>query len=281
TRNLAGDLLDGYAYTYDKAGRRTTMRRLQDQQVHTFEYDEQGRLERWERDQDWFEEYGYDLVGNRVSLLDPEAAVSYSYDPRNRLTEEIRTINGSGATATIYDWDANGNLTRKTTGTDQTTFGYDALNRMVEVIDATGVKTYGYRPDGIRARESTPASTRRFLYSAEDILGIHDGTSYTSFFSHGPSVDEPLAQISQGTPSYLHHDGSGSITAISSISGEPVGTRSYKPFGEIVDQTGIGSRYGYTGREPDAAGLMYYRARYYQPAAGRFTTEDRFRGVPE
>ncbi|MCP4669521.1 MAG: RHS repeat protein, partial [Deltaproteobacteria bacterium] len=32
TRNLAGDLLDGYAYTYDKAGRRTTMRRLQDQQ---------------------------------------------------------------------------------------------------------------------------------------------------------------------------------------------------------------------------------------------------------
>ncbi|WP_434148016.1 RHS repeat-associated core domain-containing protein [Methylocaldum gracile subsp. desertum] len=33
-------------------------------------------------------------------------------------------------------------------------------------------------------------------------------------------------------------------------------------------------RYGYTGREPDATGLIYYRARYYDPAIGRFTQRD-------
>jgi RHS repeat-associated protein len=32
--------------------------------------------------------------------------------------------------------------------------------------------------------------------------------------------------------------------------------------------------YGYTGREPDASGLVYYRARYYDPSVGRFTARD-------
>lgn len=32
--------------------------------------------------------------------------------------------------------------------------------------------------------------------------------------------------------------------------------------------------YGYTGREPDASGLMFYRARYYQPGTGRFASRD-------
>ena len=32
--------------------------------------------------------------------------------------------------------------------------------------------------------------------------------------------------------------------------------------------------YGYTGREPDASGLTYYRARYYDPSMRRFTQRD-------
>ncbi len=32
--------------------------------------------------------------------------------------------------------------------------------------------------------------------------------------------------------------------------------------------------YGYAGREPDATGLIYYRARYYHPHIGRFTQTD-------
>ena len=33
-------------------------------------------------------------------------------------------------------------------------------------------------------------------------------------------------------------------------------------------------QYGYTGREPDASGLTYYRARYYDPNQTRFTQRD-------
>ena len=35
-----------------------------------------------------------------------------------------------------------------------------------------------------------------------------------------------------------------------------------------------GGHYGYTGREPDATGLVYYRARYYDPGQRRFTQRD-------
>ncbi len=51
---------------------------------------------------------------------------------------------------------------------------------------------------------------------------------------------------------------------------------SYDAYGTIVDQTGtVEQPYTYTGREFDSeSGLMYYRARYYDPRTGRFLQKD-------
>jgi len=50
---------------------------------------------------------------------------------------------------------------------------------------------------------------------------------------------------------------------------------SYEPFGTT---TGTGAPNGnvfqFTGRENDATGLYYYRARYYHPGRSRFVSED-------
>nr|WP_255609648.1 RHS repeat-associated core domain-containing protein [Methylosinus sp. Sm6] len=49
----------------------------------------------------------------------------------------------------------------------------------------------------------------------------------------------------------------------------------YTAFGATQSTTGASpSRLKYTGREDDGAGLYYYRARYYDPAIGRFISED-------
>jgi RHS repeat-associated protein len=94
-------------------------------------------------------------------------------------------------------------------------------------------------------------------------------------------VDEPLAQVSTGTPEFLHRDGLGSVTAISSSSGSVVGRTSYAPFGGVEEDMGVGSRFGFTGREAEPGDLMYYRARFYDPDAGRFTTQDLVEGLLE
>lgn len=48
--------------------------------------------------------------------------------------------------------------------------------------------------------------------------------------------------------------------------------QSYAPFGNMIEQIGqIPSGFGYTGEPHDSsAGLIYLRARYYDPLTGRF-----------
>jgi RHS repeat-associated protein len=52
-------------------------------------------------------------------------------------------------------------------------------------------------------------------------------------------------------------------------------SQSYDPFGNILQQGGTAqSIFGYAGEQTDPTQLVYLRARYYDPAAGRFLTAD-------
>lgn len=66
----------------------------------------------------------------------------------------------------------------------------------------------------------------------------------------------------------MEEDGFGSIVAISNPAGGTVAAAHYDAWGNTqLDGTmGTIPRYGYTGREPDEIGLIYYRARSYDPA---------------
>lgn len=52
------------------------------------------------------------------------------------------------------------------------------------------------------------------------------------------------------------------------------GEQRFDVWGNRLAAKGIIPQYGYTGREPDGGGLIYYRARYYDPTIGRFTQRD-------
>jgi len=59
-----------------------------------------------------------------------------------------------------------------------------------------------------------------------------------------------------------------------------VGSASYAPFGGVLSRQGFTSLWGYAGEYHDpTTGLQYLRARWYQPAIGRFTQGDPFPGV--
>jgi len=73
---------------------------------------------------------------------------------------------------------------------------------------------------------------------------------------------------------YYHTDALGSTLALTNETGAVQTTYAYEPFGNTTMDGASTNPFQYTGRENDAAGLNYYRARYYSPALQRFISED-------
>jgi RHS repeat-associated protein len=93
-------------------------------------------------------------------------------------------------------------------------------------------------------------------------------------YLNGPGIDNKLRQISDGTASYLVADHLGTTRAITDASGSVISTLTYDSFGKVTGGSAP-TRYTYTGREIDVeTGLMYYRARWYDPQQGRFLSMD-------
>jgi RHS repeat-associated protein len=256
--------------------------------------------------------YLYNGVGNRTSLTDRRGPQTFGYDPLDRLTSAShpllatpqafaydpvgnRTTGGSvvnagnqlTADAThSYQYDDNGNLTRKTllaTG-NFTQYTYDAENRLVKVEDfvadnpiPTATSTYRYDGLGRRIEKVANGQTTRYIYDGEDILLEYDGANVLQArYTHGPGIDEPIAVTRGGSTFFYHQDGLGTVTDLTDATGATVKSYSYDVYGTIVDQTGtVEQPYTYTGRELDSeSGLYYYRARYYDSVVGRFLKKD-------
>lgn len=75
------------------------------------------------------------------------------------------------------------------------------------------------------------------------------------------------------TTTYLHTDLLGSPVAGTDATGQVVWKETYLPFGERLQAQG--NRTGFTGKLQDAdTGLQYFGAREYDPAIGRFLSQD-------
>jgi RHS repeat-associated protein len=73
---------------------------------------------------------------------------------------------------------------------------------------------------------------------------------------------------------YLPRDGLGSTTEVADGAGNVTGTYRYDVFGAPRAQTGATTEFNFTGEQPDPTALQYLRARYYDPALGRFISRD-------
>ncbi len=276
TKNNQGDIIDGYSYIMDNVGNRTSMTSLRDNQVTSYEYDSTYRLTKatypWDAVS---EQFTYDVAGNRTMLVNSNGTLEYKYDAANRLEKEYV----GAVDKVIYSWDAAGNMLSKTDDLNHTsTYEWNYDSRLLRSTLHDGRSSqYGYDPSGIRVRLTEGTTTKRFLYSKEDIIAEYGGAS-EMYYVHGPLVDEPLAQLAGTTLSYMHRDGLGSVTAFSDDHGLLAGSNSYTSFGTVHETSGVSSRYGYTSRELDQSGMMYYRSRYYQPEIGRFLNQDFYQG---
>ncbi len=103
-------------------------------------------------------------------------------------------------------------------------------------------------------------------------------------YVHGPGVvngavaDVLLARTnSGGTTAWYLPDKLGTVRDIANTSGTVIDHIAYDSYGNVTGETSPanGDRFKYAGQEYDPTiGLYYDRARYYDPATGRFLTQD-------
>ena len=75
--------------------------------------------------------------------------------------------------------------------------------------------------------------------------------------------------------SYYHPDHLGGMNVVTNDSGAVAATNFYYPYGGDWKTSGNVSNYKFTDQEKDPeTGIYYYKARYYDPVIGRFTSPD-------
>lgn len=238
-RDASGALLLYVKYTYDADGLLVNRYRLPQPQVLTIpyanaNYDSDNRLQTWAGAL-----VTHDDDGNMThGPLGSSGFVSYNYDARNRLT----SVGTAGSGFTYY--------------------AYDSDNNRVAVTTAAGVTKYLVDPHGgglprVLVRETPDTSKTSYVYGLGLLYEVNDTT---------------------GDATYYHFDNIGNTVALTGTYGAVSDRIEYSPYGQITHRTGTTDTpflyVGQLGVMQEANGLLYMRARYYNPELMRFLNAD-------
>lgn len=243
--------------------------------------------------------YSYDKNGNRITESFTTEAdlktkdITYSYDANDQLTNISDTAESS---STTISYDQLGNLTQKakTQGatTDTTDYVYDVRNQLKQVqIGGSTVGQFLYDANGLRTHKTETlnsiTSQKRYHYQNLNVIGEsdEDGNALFNYYHDGQTIiGREDAQADSNDLDKLqsyHHDSLGSIALISKTDGSLNARYQYDAFGNVQNESGNSENndYTYTGHERDqATGLVYAKARYYDPQLGLFLSRDPFEG---
>ena len=242
--------------------------------------------------------YAYTANSQLTTVTQGGTSTAYGVTPAGELTadtngntlaynskQELTSLTPTSGPATSYGYDDNGSRTSGTIAAHDsipaatTAYGFDAEQNLATVIlpGATSASVaYTSNGDGLRQTRTTSAGTTGFTWDVSGGLPLllDDGTHT---YLYGPS-SAPVAQIddSTGAAQYLHGDLVGSTRLITDSTGTVVGTTEYDPYGNRTAHTGTAdSAIGYSGNWTDPiTGLVYMRARDYDPGTAQFLTVD-------
>jgi len=283
-------------YGYDSAGRLQTIK--QGIETFTFTYDELSRRKSLGRPNGVATDYKYDAVnrleqlthtGNLNQLIE-DYRYSYTVDDEIESITSLfsaqqlpaaKTVNPADAANRItrfgqsnFTFDAEGQTKSKTDPQGTTNYTWDTRGRLTQATLPNGqTVNYSYDAMGRRTSRAAGGVTTTFLNDGADVVLDRSSDGSAVEYLNGSGIDEKLRQESNIGPIYFIQDHLGSTTALTDLLGNVVERMQYEAFGESAGSAF--TRYGYTGRERDAdTGLMYYRARWYDPHQGRFLSED-------
>jgi RHS repeat-associated protein len=225
--------------------------------------------------------YSYDGAGNLLSFSRWSGtgveSVNFVYNGANQI--ECLDGNGDGACGDaqdiVYTYDPYGNLISD----GSKVYAYDAANRLVSVSDGVSTTIYTYNGHGDRMSKTVEGVTTSYVIDTAMpltmVLAETTGTE-TVYYLHGLDL---VAQHDGITTEYFAYDGLGSVRQVVDDMGQVLLAKSIDPYGNPYVHAGEGSTsWGFTGEQTDENGLLFLRARYYQPSQGRFLQRDPWRG---
>lgn len=298
--------LSSHSYTLDNQGRRSGQTETINASTKNwvYGYDNLDRLLS-ANDGATAESYGYDIYGNRRSKTAAGNTSAYLYDLAHQLSE-IRSGSDAGTLigAAVHDADGHmsklcevssgGSVTKSASDCTASGTGATALqltwNALEHLLSATRTgagaitESYAYDDSGRRLRKTSGANIAHYLYDGDDIHAEWATASITgnptAVYAHGVGSDEPILRLTGATngpgatqTAYLQ-DGLGSVIGTANTAGTLTTNQRFDAWGNKTAASGTTPTYGYTGREPDATGLAFYRARYYHPGMARFASRD-------
>ncbi len=257
--------LASIAYTRDDDGQVTgsTEKGLPGEETHSYTYDENNRLVKAGGGHEW----EYDDANNPTKI----GTRSYAYNAADELeTRGAYTYNEEGertkltpskAPSTTYRYDQAGNMTTFERAGEGPTKGF--------------ADTYAYDGNGLRATQTSSEGTKYMAWDmAEETPQIlSDGQNN---YIYGPN-GLPIEQInSEGKALFLHHDQQGSTRLLTGSTGIVEGAMTYDPYGNLLASSGTKTTpLGYDGQYTNSeTGLIYLRAREYDPATDQFLSVD-------
>ncbi len=212
--------------------------------------------------------YAYNASGERVRIGGtlarmalPAPLSSATYNAMNQLT----LWNGQA-----LSYDANGDLLSD----GARTYTYDSRHRL-STLGGTATASFQYDALFRRTQKTVAGQSVSFLYDGLNPVQELAGSTPSANLLGGLNLDEFYRRTdSSGARDFLP-DALGSTVALADSSGALSTRYTYSPYGATTAEGPASSNtYQYTGRENDGTGLYYYRARYYDPAKGRFISSD-------
>jgi RHS repeat-associated protein len=260
------ETLASLAYTRDNDGQvlTTTSKGLPGSEHSEDAYDTDNRLTKAGS-----AAYEYDPANNPTKL----GSGTYKYNAGDQLE--------SGPSLT-YTYNELGQRTKTTpTSGPATTYGYNEAGSLTTVErpkegEVTKIEdSYSYNGEGLRASQDISGTTSYLTWDTTEELPLilSDGTNS---YIYGPA-GLPVEQVSNGgTVTYLHHDQQGSTRLVTGTSGASEGEVTYDAYGDETGSTGTATTpLGYDGQYTSSdTGLIYLRARTYDPATAQFLSAD-------